>query len=71
MTGAELVRQAQCGVEATPEDPESIAEAAIALASMTPADLQALGRRGRAFYEANLSVAVGVDRFARIFHAVR
>lgn len=68
---ADLVRQAQCGVEARPEDPESIAAAAVALASMTTADLQALGRRGRAFYESNLSVAVGVDRFARIFHAVR
>jgi glycosyltransferase involved in cell wall biosynthesis len=67
---SDLVREAQCGIEATPEDPESIADAAARLASMRPADLEAMGRRGSAFYAANLSVAVGVDRFARIFNAV-
>lgn len=68
---ADLVRQAQCGVEATPEDATSIANAATTLASLTPGELDAMGQRGRAYYEANLSVAVGVDRFASVFDNVR
>ena len=68
---ADLVRKAQCGVEATPEDPISIADAATALASLPPGDLDAMGQRGRAYYAANLSVAVGVDRFASVFDNVR
>ena len=68
---ADLGRQAQCGLEATPEDAASIANAATALASLPPGELEAMGQRGKAYYAANLSVAVGVDRFASVFDNVR
>jgi glycosyltransferase involved in cell wall biosynthesis len=67
---AELVRQAQCGVEATPEDAASIARAASQLASCTKEELTSMGRRAKHFYDDRLSMAVGADRFARLFETV-
>jgi glycosyltransferase involved in cell wall biosynthesis len=67
---ADLVRQAQCGVEATPEDAASIARAASQLASLTGDELTTMGRRAKRFYDERLSMAVGADRFARLFEAV-
>lgn len=58
-----LVSRAGCGVSATPEDPESIAAAAIALASLSPDELRAMGERGKTYYDANLSVAAGVGHY--------
>jgi colanic acid biosynthesis glycosyl transferase WcaI len=67
---AELVRQAQCGVEATPENATSIADAAMKLASLSPCELAVMGQRGRTYYESNLALSVGVDRFATVFERV-
>jgi glycosyltransferase involved in cell wall biosynthesis len=67
---AELVRQAQCGVEATPEDAASIARAARQLASCSSDELASMGQRARDFYQGHLSMAVGADRFGRLFETV-
>ncbi len=67
---AELVRQAHCGVEATPEDATSIAEAAMTLAAMSPGELAAMGERGKSYYESTLALSVGVDRFTGVFERV-
>ena len=67
---AELVRQAQCGVEALPEDAASIASAASRLASCSPDELTAMGRRAKTFYDDRLSMAVGAGRFSRLFETV-
>lgn len=63
---ANLVKQADAGVCAEPENAESIAQAAVRLASMEPEMLADMGRRGRAFYEKNLSIKVGIARFAAL-----
>jgi colanic acid biosynthesis glycosyl transferase WcaI len=65
---AALVREARCGVYATPEDSEAIAAAAMALAETEPAELQAMGKRGRRYYEEHCSLRVGTAKFAKIFH---
>jgi glycosyltransferase involved in cell wall biosynthesis len=67
---AELVRQAQCGIAATPEDGASIARAALQLASSTREELTSMGRRAKRFYDDRLSMAVGAARFADLFEAV-
>jgi colanic acid biosynthesis glycosyl transferase WcaI len=67
---AELVRQAQCGVEATPEDAASIALAARQLAACSRDELASMGQRAKDFYQGHLSMAVGADRFGRLFETV-
>ena len=65
-----LVERARAGVAAIPADPLSIATAAAALAGMSPAERGRLGEAGRAFYERELSFAVGAARFEALFRKV-
>lgn len=67
---AALVQRAGCGVLARSEDAESIAQAALALASMPAPELAAMGRRGREYYRNYLALAVGARRFAGLFEAL-
>lgn len=59
---ADLVEQAQAGVRCKPEDATGIADAALLLNSLPPSELEAMGKRGRAFYDENLSFEAGVER---------
>jgi glycosyltransferase involved in cell wall biosynthesis len=51
---ADVVRRSRCGFTATPEDPESLAEAFRGLADASPADLAAMGSRARSTYVSEL-----------------
>src|SRR5437868_11109753 len=66
----DLVRQAGCGIEATPENAGSIAAAAVRLAACSNDELGVMGGRAEAFYNENLEVAVGVGRVAKLFDSV-
>ena len=69
---AHLVCGAGAGVECEPETPQSIAEAAVRLAELPAETLGAMGRRGREFYQKELSLRVGCARMEQIFlEAVR
>lgn len=63
---ADLVKHANAGVFAEPEDSASIANAAIRLASMPQDELIAMGKRGRTYYEQTLSIKVGVAKLASL-----
>ncbi|HUG13394.1 MAG TPA: glycosyltransferase family 4 protein [Thermomicrobiales bacterium] len=65
-----LVREAGCGIEAASGDPESIASAAIQLASLRPAELADMGRRARDYYRTQLAIDVGVTKFVAAFERV-
>jgi lipopolysaccharide/colanic/teichoic acid biosynthesis glycosyltransferase len=60
---ADLIERAQCGVLAQPGNPQSIADAVKELYEAGPARRAAMGRRGREFYERELSASAGADRF--------
>jgi glycosyltransferase involved in cell wall biosynthesis len=64
---SDLVERSGGGVFAEPENPESIAAAIARLATAPAQDLAMIGRRSRDFYEQELSVRAGVDRFAQLF----
>jgi len=66
---AELVKQSQSGVLCEPGNPQSIAEAVKELAGAGPERLAAMGHNGRAFYERELSISSGVEKFDRVFKA--
>lgn len=67
---AALIEDAEAGLAATPEDAESIAQAVCHLAALPRPALKSMGERGAAYYRQNLSVAVGVARFAEVFEQV-
>jgi glycosyltransferase involved in cell wall biosynthesis len=67
---ASLVREARCGVEALPENPESIASAARQLAALPRDELAAMGRRAKTHYTSHLSLSAGIDKFVSVFEAV-
>ena len=64
---ADLVRAAGAGITCEPDDPEGLAAAVRRLARMPADEREALGRRGRAFYDSELSLGAGVSRFERLF----
>ena len=68
---AKLIDEARCGVPALSENTESIATAAMALEKMTEAELAEMGKRGKNYYWAHLSLAAGVSRFKAVLSAVR
>ena len=68
---AELVKHANCGVVAEPEDSVSIAQAAEQLALMTRDQLRVMGARGRDYYQKELSLQVGVGRFGELFQHLK
>lgn len=64
---ADLVTRARAGLVATPEDPESIAQAVLSLAGMPEAQRAALGSNAKSFYVNELSLSIGVSRFIALF----
>lgn len=67
---AELVRTAECGVQAEPGGPKSIAQAAVYLASLDRSELKEMGARATKYYRDNLSLEAGAKRFAEVFESV-
>ncbi|MBN1398758.1 MAG: glycosyltransferase family 4 protein [Bacteroidetes bacterium] len=64
---ADLVKQANAGICAEPGNPEALAEAAKTLYEMTPAQRQQLGSNGRKFYDNELEMSKGIDKFNSLF----
>ena len=59
---AELVDRAGAGIRCRPGDPESIARASLAIYRLPKDERTELGRRGRAFYEQNLSLKAAINQ---------
>lgn len=64
---AQLITESQCGWVVPSENAKSLAEEVATLINLKPIDLKAKGDQAKAFYERELSVKVGVGRFADIF----
>jgi colanic acid biosynthesis glycosyl transferase WcaI len=68
---ADLVRSAKAGLVCEPENPAKIASAVRQFSKMPPSERSAMGTEGQRFYRAQLSLAVGVEKFERIFEESR
>ena len=68
---AELVLRAGAGIACEPNNPLSLATAALGYSQIAAEELKAMGRRGRDFYERNLSMSSGVARFEVVFESTR
>ncbi len=60
--GARVVEEAGAGLTAPAEDPQALADAVLALACLQPREREAMGARGRAYFEANFEREMLVDR---------
>jgi colanic acid biosynthesis glycosyl transferase WcaI len=64
---AHLITESQCGWVVPSENAQALAEEVAKLVNLKPNELKAKGDQAKAFYERELSVKVGVGRFADIF----
>jgi glycosyltransferase involved in cell wall biosynthesis len=64
---ADLVERSGGGVTCPPEDPPALADAVRRLRAMEPSQREAMGDRGRQFYDGQLSLRSGVEKFERVF----
>jgi glycosyltransferase involved in cell wall biosynthesis len=63
----DLVRKAQAGLTCEPGDAEQLAATVRAFVALPPAQREAMGRAGRDYYAAELSLSRGVDHFEALF----
>jgi colanic acid biosynthesis glycosyl transferase WcaI len=68
--GSELVKRAKAGLTCTPEKPQSVAEAVEKFFIMSHEELELMGSNGKRFYEQELSLHIGAQRFEKIFRCV-
>lgn len=66
----DLVQQAQCGMVAVPQNPQSIAQAMLDFAAMPAAERVAMGQRGRDFYDRELCLSSAVKRIVALMQRV-
>ena len=67
---ADLIERSGAGMVCTPENPESLAAAVAQLANLGAGRLAEMGRAGWEFYDRELSLSAGVDRFEAVFRSV-
>lgn len=65
---ASIVEQSACGLIVVPEDAASIAASAIRLFQLSTDDLEAMGKRGKEYYQQHFSLEVGVNAFGTLFN---
>jgi colanic acid biosynthesis glycosyl transferase WcaI len=66
---SDLVRKAEAGLSFLPENPDSLAQAVLALRGMGAAERQWMGENGRAYYREHLTMSEGVRRMEMVFEA--
>jgi colanic acid biosynthesis glycosyl transferase WcaI len=67
---ANLIERAGAGLTCQPEDPNAIAATVIRMFAMHEEERRAMGQRGKAYYDRELSLAVGVARYDRLLRNV-
>jgi colanic acid biosynthesis glycosyl transferase WcaI len=68
---ANLVEEAKAGLVCIPEDPQSLVEAVEQFCCMSQQELDDMGERGRKYYETELSLPVGVNKFESVFKSIQ
>ncbi|MFC3852763.1 glycosyltransferase family 4 protein [Salinispirillum marinum] len=67
---AELITKSNCGILAESSNTSSIANAILMMSKIDKNELEQMGKRGRRYYENELSLNSGVDKFANIFNSL-
>ena len=67
---ADLINKARCGVTIEPENGNQLAYVAEHLSELEKTDIAKLGLNAKNFYDRNLSVQCGIEKFAKLFNEV-
>jgi len=67
---AELVERAGAGISFEPDNANDLARSVEVVVNLSIEQREAMGLRGREYYQRELSVAVGVERFSRLFETL-
>lgn len=67
---ATLVEKAGAGLTCIPEDPKDIARVVEKFYDMNQEELDLMGQKGKAYYEKELSLQIGVSRFEKTFKSI-
>jgi len=67
---ADLLEKVGAGIACIPGDAGSIAAAVEKLAAMTQEERNEMGRRGARYYQQELSLVVGANRFEKLFNTM-
>ena len=67
---AELVKTAECGITASPEDAENIVSTILKFIEMSEDERRLMGEKGQAYYFKHLSLDVGVKKFTEQFYSL-
>lgn len=65
---ADLVKKANAGICCMPENPEEIAKAVLDLYAKPNIEREQLGLNGKQFYDREISLSVGAEKFERVFY---
>lgn len=66
---ANLVKAANAGICCNPDSPEDIAKSVLHLYGMSNSKKEQMGRDGQKFYESEISLKIGAEKFERVFLA--
>jgi colanic acid biosynthesis glycosyl transferase WcaI len=69
--GARIIREAEAGLACPAGDPEALAEAVLTMYRLSETERQAMGRRGRSYFEANFESEMLLDRLESLIAGVR
>ena len=65
-----LVVKAKCGLTSLPENEIDLAETILEFSNMDQTQLQNLANNSKDFYNKNLSLKVGIEKFSQLFSEV-
>lgn len=68
---ADLVKVANAGICCAPEAPEEMAKAVLDLYAMSKLEREQMGVNGQEFYQRELSLKAGAEKFDQLFHKVK
>lgn len=68
---ADLITRSGAGVTCPPENPAALSAAVKRLRTMKASEREAIGAKGKTFYDRELSLRVGVEKFEKVFQAAR
>ena len=67
--GNEVIEEAKCGLTANAEDYQKLAENVKKMYAMSKEDLDAMGRRARAYYDKNFEKEMVINRVNEILRS--
>ena len=67
--GADVLQESGAGFAADPGNPQALAEAMVAAASLVPEKLARMGLRGKAFYHATMSSSIATRQLSELLNA--